>query len=203
MTGPDGTIRYRLLETIREYGSERIEASGQAPLVRRRHAAYFRSLLDTGGVTRRGVWYAPNMDLVRREHDNMRAALGALLSLGDFGDGLALCRALGGFWLGQGYLNEGEEWLRRYLSHAESMPWDAVAEGLYAAGRVAEYRGAFDAGRSDLARSLPLSLENGSTNHQARALFGLGSIATHLGNYAQARAYFHDGLSRTRLSDSA
>ena len=59
----------------------------------------------------------------------MRAALGALLSLGDFGDGLALCRALGGFWLGQGYLNEGDEWLRRFLSHAESMPWELSPRG--------------------------------------------------------------------------
>src|SRR5262249_41934261 len=97
----EGIIRYRLLETIREYASERLDASGQTTLVRRKHASYFRSLLETGGVTRRGVWYAPNVDLIRREHDNMRAALGALLSLGDFGEGLALCRGLGGFWLGQ------------------------------------------------------------------------------------------------------
>jgi len=119
----DGTTRYRLLETIREYASERLDASTQAPVVRRRHAAYFRSLMETGGVRRRGVWYAPDMDLVRREHDNVRAALGALLSLGDFGDGLALCSALAGFWLGQGYLNEADEWLRRFLAHAESMSW--------------------------------------------------------------------------------
>ena len=80
-----GSIRYRLLETIREYASERLEASGEAPVVRRRHVAYFRSLADRRGVTRRGVWYASDMELVRREHDNLRAAVGTLLSLGDFG----------------------------------------------------------------------------------------------------------------------
>jgi tetratricopeptide (TPR) repeat protein len=196
----EGSVRYRLLETVREYATERLELSGQAALVRRRHAAYFRSMLETGGVTRRGVWYAPDMDLVRLEHDNMRAALSALLSLGDFGEGLALCHVLGGFWLGQGYLNEGDEWLRRFLSHAESMPWDAVAEGLYTAGRIAEYRGAFDDALSQLKQSLRLALDNGSTRHQARALFGLASVATHLGDYAQARACLHDGLSRERDS---
>jgi predicted ATPase/DNA-binding XRE family transcriptional regulator/Tfp pilus assembly protein PilF len=193
-----GTLRYRLLETIREYASERLQSSGEAPVVYRRHAAYFRSSVETGGDTRRGVWYAPDMDLVRREHDNLRAALGALLSLGDFGDGLALCRALAGFWLSQGYLNEGDEWLRRYLEHSESMPWEVVAEGRYAAGRVAEYRGAFDTAHDDLLESLRLARENGSATHQARALFGLGSIQTHLGNYAQACAYFQDGLSCER-----
>jgi predicted ATPase/DNA-binding XRE family transcriptional regulator len=194
----DGVIRYRLLETIREYASERLDASGQAAEVRRQHAAYFRSLLERGGVTRRGVWYAPDMDLIHREHDNMRAALGALLSLGDFGDGLALCRALGGFWLGQGFLNEADEWLRRFLAERESIAWGAVAGGLYTAGRVAEYRGAFETARDYLLESLRLARENASATHQARALFGLGSVAAHLGDYVQARAYFQDGLSRER-----
>ena len=194
----DGTIRYRLLETIREYASERLDASGQAPLVLRRHAAYFHSLLETGGAIRRGVWYAPDMDLVRREHDNMRAALGGLLALGDFAHGLSFCRALGGFWLGQGYLNEGDEWLRRFLAHARSLPWSVVAEGRYTAGRVAEYRGAFDVAHDDLLESLRLARENSSANHEARALFALGSVATHLGDYPAARAYFQDGLSRER-----
>jgi predicted ATPase/DNA-binding XRE family transcriptional regulator len=194
----DGAIRYRLLETIREYATERLDASGQAPEVRRRHAAYFRSRLDMGGITRRGVWYAPDMELIRREHDNILTALGALVSLGDFDDGLALCRALAGFWLGQGYLNEADEWLRRFLAHGESMPWYSVAEGLYTAGRVAEYRGEFEKARDDLLESLRLAREHGSTNPQARALFGLGSVATHLGDYALARAYFQDGLSLAR-----
>jgi predicted ATPase/DNA-binding XRE family transcriptional regulator/Tfp pilus assembly protein PilF len=194
----DGTGRYRLLETIREYATERLEASGEAALVRRRHAAYFRSLLETGAAIRRGVWYAPDMDLVRREHDNIRAALGALLALGDFDDGLSFCRALGGFWLGQGYLNEGDEWLRRFLEHAESMPWDALAEGRYTAGRVAEYRGAFNLAHDDLVESLRLARENSSANHEVRALFGLASVATHIGDYARARAYFEEGLARER-----
>jgi tetratricopeptide (TPR) repeat protein len=111
---------------------------------------------------------------------------------------LALCRALGGFWLGQGYLNEGDDWLRRFLAHSDSMAWDAVAEGRYTAGRVAEYRAAFQTARGDLLESLRLAQEHGSTNHQMRALFGLASVATHIGDYAQARAHFQDGLSRER-----
>jgi len=201
------SIRYRLLETIREYASERLAASGHSQTVRRRHAAYFRALVDTGGTTRRGVWYAPDMDLVRREHDNMRAALAALLTLGDYADGLALCRALGGFWLGQGHLIEGDEWLRRFLAHAQSLPWEVVADALYTTGRVAEYRGAFDVAQADLMESLRLANENRGTNYAARALFGLGSVSTHQGEYLQARDYFRQGLSLERderiLSDVA
>ena len=63
------------------------------------------------------------------------------MALEDFVDGLTLCRLLGGFWLSQGFLNEGDEWLGRFLAHAESMPWEVVAAGLHTAGRVGEYRG--------------------------------------------------------------
>jgi len=192
------TMRYRLLETIREYALERLELSGQSQLVRRRHAAYFRSLAEAGGTTRRGVWYARDMDLVSREHDNMRAALGALLSLGVYAEGMALCRALGGFWLGQGHLNEGHDWVRRFLEHADAMPWEIVAEGLYAAGRLAEYSGAFQVGETHLLQSLRLSIDNRSDSHSARALFGLASLAAHQGNYDQARAYFQEGLGLER-----
>jgi len=191
-------VRYRLLETIREYALERLESSGQADAVRRRHAAYFQSLARAGGMTRRGVWYTPDLELIGREHDNMRAALGAMLSLADFSDGLALCRVLGGFWLSQGYLSEAEEWLHRFLAHADSIPWELVADGLHTAGRTAEYRGAFDVAQAYLLGSLRVAMDNRSINHIARALFGLGSVAAHHGDYARARGYFQEGLALDR-----
>jgi predicted ATPase/DNA-binding XRE family transcriptional regulator/Tfp pilus assembly protein PilF len=191
-------VRYRLLETIREYALERLESSGQADAVRLEHAAYFQSLARAGGTTRRGVWYAPDLELIGREQDNMRAALGALLSLEDFSGGLALCRVLGGFWLSQGYLTEAEDWLRRFLVHADSMPWELVADGLHAAGRSAEYRGAFDVAQGYLLDSLRVARDNRSTDHIVRALFGLGSVAAHQGDYAAAQEYFREGLALDR-----
>src|SRR5207253_10627417 len=108
-----GQVRYRLLETMREFAAEHLRASGRAEEVRRRHAAYYRSLIEQGSSTRRGVRYAKDVDLVPREHDNFRAALAALLALGDLEAGLALCQLLSGWWLSRGDLTEGEEWFAR------------------------------------------------------------------------------------------
>src|SRR5262249_2304211 len=68
----DGNIRYRMLETVREYGLERLTESGEADVVRRQHAAFFLALAEQGS----GAESEPaQMDRLEREHDNLRAAL--------------------------------------------------------------------------------------------------------------------------------
>ncbi|MBV9357593.1 MAG: hypothetical protein JO023_18940 [Chloroflexi bacterium] len=138
------------------------------------------------------------MGLVSREHDNMRAALGALLALGDASDGLAFSEALSGFWLSQGYLNEGEEWLRRFLASTATLMPESIAQGLYVAGRFAEYQGAFEAGKGYFSEGLRIADSAGSPRQSARALFGLASIAAHLGDYSHPYGCFQQGLSLGR-----
>ena len=55
--------------------------------------------------------------------------------------GLGLCEALGGFWVSQGYLTEGEEWVSRFIALAEATAPDMLAPILHVAGRLAEYHG--------------------------------------------------------------
>jgi len=92
-------MRYRFLETIREYALERDEVSGQAKNGCLRHAAYYRELAATGASTRLGVQYPRDIEVVTQEQANLRAALGAMLGQGELQHGLALCLALGGNYL--------------------------------------------------------------------------------------------------------
>jgi predicted ATPase/DNA-binding XRE family transcriptional regulator len=192
------TMRYRLLETMREYASERFDASEDAQTARRHHAEYFRKLADAGSVVRRGLRYPRNMDVIRREHENMRAALSCLLTLGDLDNGLALCQALSGYWLSQGYLDEGEEWLRRFMERAEHLSWQARAQCFYIAGRSAEYRGAYEQALSYFESSLASSRDHNNATYTARALFGLGDVAEHQGDFDGAYNYFQEGLALGR-----
>jgi predicted ATPase len=104
------TPRYRMLETIREFGLERLEASGEAGQTRRRHAEFFRDLAEHAepmllGTARQRTWMAE----LEREHDNMRAALAWSLSAdGVLAVGVALAGALGWFWLMSGRLLEAQ-----------------------------------------------------------------------------------------------
>jgi tetratricopeptide (TPR) repeat protein len=192
---------------MRQYAAEHLDETIDANEIRRRHAAYYRSLVEQGSVVRRGLRYPPDMEVVRREHDNMRMALSTLLSCGDIDEGLKFCHALTGFWVPQGFMTEGEEWFHRFLGNADRARWEILAQSFYAVGRLAEYRGDFEAARNFHERSLSVAREHASDELAARALFGLGDVAFHIGRYDVASEHFVQGLSLGReagiLSDVA
>ena len=100
----DGT-RYRLLDTVRYYAADRLAETDGAEAARQRHAAAFLGLAER----------ERHLAVLAREQDNFRAALDWALSSGDE-TGPRLARALGGFWLARGLLQEGRDWLERALA---------------------------------------------------------------------------------------
>jgi non-specific serine/threonine protein kinase len=100
-----GKTRYRLLETVRQYAAARLAEEGEADQARSRHAAAFLRLAEG----------ERDLAALSREHDNFRAALEYTLPGGGQG-GPRLTRALGGYWLARGFLQEGRGWLERALA---------------------------------------------------------------------------------------
>jgi non-specific serine/threonine protein kinase len=197
-----GRMRYRLLETIREYASERVQASGQAKEGCLRHATYYRDLAAAGASTRLGVSYPRDIEVVTEELTNVRAALGAMLSQGELQQGAELCLALGGFWLSQGHLNVGLEWLEGILKHEEALAWDTLADCLHTAGRIMEYRGALSQAGDLYQRSLTIARSHDDATRAARAVGGLGDVAIHQGEYERAVACLDEALSLGRAVGS-
>jgi predicted ATPase/DNA-binding SARP family transcriptional activator len=106
-----GLTRYRLLETIRHYATDRLAETGDAEHARRRHAEAFLKFAER----------ERDLAVLAREHDNFRAALG--WSLPEDGEtGPRLARALGGFWLARGLLQEAQDWLERALATGPADP---------------------------------------------------------------------------------
>ena len=131
----EGTPRYRMLETIREFALERLEAAGEAPQARRRHAEFYRDLAERDepmllGTTRQRTSLAE----LERAHDNMRAALAWSVSPdGELAVGIALAGALGWFWLMSGRLQEAQSWYTQLLARRgdadDSLAWAKVLHG--------------------------------------------------------------------------
>jgi predicted ATPase len=129
------TPRYRMLETIREFGLERLEASGEAGQTRRRHAEFFRDLAERAepmllGTAGQRTWMAE----LEREYDNMRAALAWSVSAdGVLAVGVDLAGALGWFWLISGRLLEAQSWYAGLLARREqaddNLAWAKVLHG--------------------------------------------------------------------------
>ena len=154
-------------------------------------------------MTRLGIRYPGDMAAVRREKANMGSALQWLLMAGRIEEGLALCQALSGFWLAQGFLGEGQEWLERFLAGQPKVPGRVFAGALHAWGRLAEYAGGLDRARELFERSRDTSSAAGDGMSTSRALCGLGDVALHHGGYLEASRLFQEALDLAQSVDSA
>jgi tetratricopeptide (TPR) repeat protein len=201
----EGAARYRLLETLREYAQERLEAGGEAPATRGRHAAYYLSLAEraAGGIRgpRSGDWFA----LLEREHGNLRAALDWSAECGAVGDGLRLCAALWRFWWIRGHLGEGRARLEHFLGRAGAVgpsreDTEAHAVALYGAGLIARYQGDFGAARAFHTEALVRWRGVGDTEGVGQALLLLGTLEYQAGSAAAARRRYEQGLAAVRAA---
>jgi len=151
-----GGTRYRLLETIRQYAAVRLAEAGEAGQARNWHAAAFLALAERERQLR----------VLLREQDNFRAALGHALAIGDQA-GPRLARALGGFWLARGFLQEGQDWLERALAAGPADLW-LRADLLRLLGTVFYLAGDIEQARATLAEGLQLAETVGAAAVQAR-----------------------------------
>jgi non-specific serine/threonine protein kinase len=139
-------MRFRMLETIREYGLECLESGGEAEAVRRCHALHYLSLAEAAEPELTGPRQAEWLERLDAEHDNIRAVLEWALAA-DVATGLRLAGSLWRFWYALGYLSEGRWRLERLLQLAGGGTGIAPAvraKALYGAGVLAneqrEYR---------------------------------------------------------------
>jgi non-specific serine/threonine protein kinase len=131
-TPPTGERRLLMLETIREYAVERLEASGEAKRVQQRHAEYFLALGEEAALEQRGRQQRAWLQRLEREHDNLRAALvWSQKTECDDQLGLQLAAALSWFWYVRGHWSEGRRALETALVRTEHLkPMQARAQAL-------------------------------------------------------------------------
>lgn len=196
----DGTARYRLLDTIREYGQVKLQQSAESQRVRNRHLDFFLALAEKAET---GLLGAEQLVWLRRlgaEHDNLRTAL--KWSEGDrnrVGAGLRLASALWRFWEIRGYLSEGREWLAALLSRSEAGDGRAQARAgaLNTAGRLALFQSDFTAARLLLEESLATWQDLGPSGRWgvAISLMGLGRVAFRLDDFGRAQILYEASLA--------
>jgi predicted ATPase/DNA-binding XRE family transcriptional regulator len=180
-----------MLETIREYGLERLEESGETEALRARHAAYFLRLAEEASAVLSGADQVEWVARLERNHDNLRAALACACSRGQPAMALRLAAALWRFWSVQGHLREGRQWLVRVLGLPQTTvgprPDERVrGQALLGVAMLSLEVGDFDAATSAAAESLALMRAHGSERDVVDALVGGGRVARLHGDYAIA-----------------
>jgi predicted ATPase/DNA-binding winged helix-turn-helix (wHTH) protein len=193
-----GESRFVMLETIREYALEKLEASGEKAPTRRAHAAYCLVLAEEQATEESGEaseW----LERFALEHDNFRAGLEWLTETGDAEWGLRLGTALFRFWEMREYLTEGRSRLGKVLKlPAAAVPNKARARALFAAGVLTTEQG--DHGSADVLIRESLQIERQLSDSQGAAvcLNALAVIARDRGELAAARSLFEECLALWR-----
>jgi predicted ATPase/DNA-binding CsgD family transcriptional regulator len=192
--------RFAMLETIREYGLEQLEASGEAATTQDAHAAFWSSWVQSHVPN--GTHAADDDQWWRQldaEHNNIRAALVWLASSADAEPLLQLTTAMAGFWLRSGNLREGMEWLQRALTHGGS---DEIRlETLRLAGEMARGLGNYEQSVSWLEASLAIARQLGDLGATSRAVLNLGLVAELQGDDTRAVTLFQEALALAREAE--
>lgn len=191
---PDGEPRFRMLETIREYGREQL-AGDEAEIAGAAHAGYVLALAQAlRPLTNTQATRAPH-DRLAADDANLSAALAWLDEQGPTADFVGLVVACWLYWYAIGRLREGEQWLKRALAKREAAsPPDrarlliANAEMLMLKNEPGQAEATFAEGWVHL-RALedPFDL--------ARALITRGAVANVSGRHGEAESHLNDALA--------
>ncbi|SNX57997.1 predicted ATPase [Streptomyces sp. TLI_55] len=110
-----GEMRYRLLETVAEYASERLDESGRRAEAGRAHLTYYRELARTTDQLLRGPGQLAAIGLLEREYENLRTALRLAVAEHDEQEGLCLVLSLGWYWQMRDLKIEARNWSREIM----------------------------------------------------------------------------------------
>jgi predicted ATPase/DNA-binding CsgD family transcriptional regulator len=133
-TRPDG-LRFCLLDSIRAWAQEKLEASPEATAVRRRHASWCLRLAERAETELRSGHHQPWLSRLEAEYDNIRSALEWARASGDVELGPRLATALVDFWRLR-HAREGLRWLEWAVEATEDGPLPLRARALRGNGML-------------------------------------------------------------------
>jgi predicted ATPase/transcriptional regulator with XRE-family HTH domain len=198
----DGVTRFVMLETVREYGLERLTADGEIAAVRRAHAATFLTMAAVEDADAIGEAHARWLTRLDAEHDNLRAALAWAHEQGEPAIGVRLAAALWRFWYTRGYLREGRSWIETMLAldHAHVAPAGARAVALRGVATLALRLGDTPAAETYARESVAAFRAMGDRRGTASALNILGNAAFERNAYREAIAHYSEALALHRAT---
>jgi predicted ATPase/DNA-binding CsgD family transcriptional regulator len=201
-----GRGRYHMLETLREYAAARLDEAGETEAGARRHALVFRGLAERAAVELHRADQVGWLERLRRESDNVRAALRRSIAAGEAETAAAIAGELVWFWEFTGRQSEGRAWQEAILA----MPAWRVLEGhpggggrslalararVLGLGFLAWVQGDLDLAGRQLEESLAIARDLADAATAGWALVCLGNVARSRADYAEAERTYEEGLA--------
>ncbi|WP_062996836.1 protein kinase domain-containing protein [Nocardia mikamii] len=203
----DGLVRFRMLETLRDYGRDKLRESGEYPQLRRRHRDWYQRLAvaaEAGWLShRQPEWIAR----IGREQANLREALDALLSAETdetaetAGTALRTTAALYEFWFFRGQYGEGRSWLDRALARSDAGSILDRAKALRADTQLAVVHGDLPAAESSLQKARALLEHSSLPMLRAHIDHADGLVALARRDIARACTSLHSAVDTLRSEE--
>lgn len=189
-------VRYRLLETLREYGRDRLAETAESPRMQLAHLQYFQRLAEQSFEQWCGPQQAVWLARLRAEQANLRSAFDRCIESGRKEQACTFAAALQWFWIAGGNLGEGRLWLGQALAaSAGDEPCYARTNATWVDAYLALLRGELAAARARLDEA-----EDLASTIDAAALLGYiaqlrGMAALFAGELAEARTYYERAIA--------
>ncbi|MGH2550419.1 MAG: ATP-binding protein, partial [Thermomicrobiales bacterium] len=190
--------RYRMLETIREYGIEQLHALQEHDRTRAAHYTVYSALLvdvDAELIGEHQVWW---YDWVQTEHQNIRLAIEHAIDHRQGHIAMEMASAIWRFWSTRGYCVDGLRWLERALALDAGPVTTARARALRSAGRLAEDLTNYEKAETYQRQALAAWTELEDSSGTAIAYDDLGSLAHNRGEFDRADQLHLESLKLSR-----
>lgn len=195
----DAEPRFVMLETIREFALEGLQASGEWEAARRAHADFFVALAEEAKPELTGAKLKFWLTKLEREHDNFRAIFKWVEETGAAETGLRLGSVVWRFWIVRGYLLEGREQLSTLLALPGAAQRTALRASVLNALAIITFQlSNYSAARPFLYESLAIARELGDQRNIGLAINNLSWTASILGEYQTAQDLAEESLTLYR-----
>ena len=202
-----GEMRFRLLETLREFGAQQLSPEQKTALARR-HADWYGGAAREAWPQTVGTNQVECLNRLDADHDNLRLALGFWMATDKNEDEateatLEMCGCLWRFWSTRGHYAEGRDWVRQALARPGGQP-ASRARAANAAGNLARVQSDYAAAEACFTEALEIQRSLGLALPVAACLNNLGMVAMNREEYATAQELYAEALAlRREIGDTA
>ena len=198
--GPGHEPRYHMLETIREFAVEQLEASGESEDYRGRHARYCLALAESGVADFSDASQRRWESDIQSNHDNIRAALSWLRDRDAIRDGLRLVRSVAMFWYMEGLIAEARAWMETFLSPdvATMVPPNELIGALRLLPSLVGHDGDWARMEQILRETVAFAREQGDIEGTYKTLNMLGQTVLQRGKVRESIPFLTEGMELAR-----
>lgn len=186
--------KYTMLETIRQYGNEKLNEAGEEKIFKTMHLEYFMNLCEGAVSEYKGSNVKKWLDLIEEFYPNVQSALAWSLDNGLREEGTRLAVSMGKFWELRGHYMEGRNWFQKIINNPGDVSPEIIANAKSLAAVLAALQTDYKTSQRYLEEALEFYRNTNNKNGIGNCLNNLGLNYFDLGEYKKSKLCMNEGL---------